>query len=253
MIGCNPNSVRLEEGEELHDLQIHNLFLLQRKNGYMFTSDSVLLANFVKLKKNDSAIELCSGSGVVSVLVAAKNEYKQITSLELQESLFELGKKNFKINNIQNATAHLGRVQNADKMFGAESFDVAFCNPPFFEPKLLTAENKERAVARKEIELSLSELVFSVSKILKFGGSWFLVYQSKRLSEVFEELEKHNLEPKEIQFVQPKKNKESNIFLLRATKGGKKGLKVLPTLVMYDDDGEESQELKEIYQRKKKS
>lgn len=245
-------NVDLAPGEELHDLQINNLYLVQRRSGYMFTSDSVLLANFVKFNKNDFVIELCAGSGVVSILASAKNKYRDLAALELQEGLAELARKNFTLNNIQNASVICDSVQHSVELFGNEVADVVFCNPPYFKQDLLKSINTEKAIARQEICLTLPELVKATSKLLKFGGNFYLVYQTERLPEVIVELKKHNLEPKEIQLIQPKENKESNIFLLKATKGGHPGIVALPTLVMYDKENKETKALQKIYKRKKK-
>ena len=242
----------LYAGEELHDLQIHDLYLIQNKSGYMFTSDSVLLANFVKFKKSDFAIELCAGSGVVSILASSKNKYKDLAALEIQESLASLAKRNFALNNIEKAGVICDSVQNSVELFGAEVADVVFCNPPYFKPDLLSSANTEKAIARQEICLSLPELVEASAKLLKFGGDFYMIYTSERLPEVMVELKRVNLEPKEIQMVQPKKNKESHVFLVRATKGGRPGVKMLPTLIMYDNENKETKELSKIYKRKKK-
>ena len=244
--------IELRKGEEIHDLQIHNLYLIQNKSGYMFTSDSVLLANFVKFKKTDCVIELCAGSGVVSILAASKNKYKDLAALELQESLASLAKRNFALNNIENAGVVCESVQNSVELFGAESADVVFCNPPYFKPDVITASNTEKAIAKQEIYLTLPELALASSKLLKFGGDFYMIYSSERLPEVMTELKRVNLEPKEIQLVQPKKDRESNVFLVRATKGGKPGVRMLPTLIMYDNENHETKELSKIYKRKKK-
>ena len=242
----------LYKGEELHDLQIHNLYLIQNKSGYMFTSDSVLLANFVKFKPSDCVIELCAGSGVVSILAGSKNKYRDLAALELQESLAQLAKRNFALNNIENAGVVCDSVQNSVKLFGNESADVVFCNPPYFKPDGFSSSYSEKTIARQEIYLTLAELVDAASKLLRFGGDYYMIYSSERMPEVMYELKRVNLEPKEIQFVQPKKNRESHVFLVRATKGGKPGVKMLPTLIMYDNENKETKELSKIYKRKKK-
>ena len=244
--------VNLEKDEELHDLQIHDLFLIQRRSGYMFTSDSVLLANFVKFKKTDFVIELCAGSGVVSILASAKNQYRDLAALELQENLANLARKNFSLNHIENAGVICDSVQNSVELFGAETADVVFCNPPYFKQETSSASNTEKAIARQEIYLTLPELVQATSKLLKFGGEFYFIYCTERLPEVITELKKCNLEPKELQLVQPKANRESNVFLMKATKGGRPGLKAIPTLIMYDKNDKESKELQKIYKRKKK-
>lgn len=252
MIGCNKDQVKLNSGESLHDLQIHNLYLLQRDDGYCFTSDSVLLANFVKAKKKDTLIELCAGSGVVSILVCAKNAYKKVTAIELQKALADLCERNFSINNIENTLTICAAAQQAPSILGCECADVVYCNPPFFKAEALTAENEERAIARKEIKLTLKEVAETAAKLLRFGGSFYMVHQTERMAEVFDTLLSHNLQPKEAQLIQPKSDRASNIFLVRAVKGGKTGLTFLPTLIMYDENGNETDELKEIYKRKKK-
>ena len=244
--------ITLNKGEELHDLQIHNLYLIQNRSGYMFTSDSVLLANFVKFKKTDRVIELCAGSGVVSILASSKNSYKDLAAVEIQDSLAQLARRNFSLNNILNAGVVCDSVQNSVELFGAESADVVFCNPPYFKPDTITVSNTEKAIAKQEIKLTLPELMIASSKLLRFGGEFYMVYCSERLPEVMVELKRVNLEPKEIQLVQPKKNKESNVFLVKATKGGKPGVRMIPTLIMYDSENRETKELSKIYKRKRR-
>ena len=252
MIDYNKEEIKLNNGEQLHDLQINNLFLIQRTDGYCFTSDSVLLANFVKSKKTQTLVELCAGSGVVSILVSAKNEYKKIYAIEIQKSLADLCERNFILNKIQNTQTICTSVQESLKYINAESVDIIYCNPPFFKKEMLTSLNLEKAIARKEIYITLEELITTCSKLLKFGGCLYLVYQTERMGELIEALTKNNLQPKELQLVQPKINKNSNIFLIKAVKGGKSGLKALPTLTMYTELNEETEDLKKIYQRKKK-
>ena len=244
--------IELNKGEEIHDLQIHNLYLIQNRSGYMFTSDSVLLANFVKFKKTDCVIELCAGSGVVSILASAKNDYRDLAAVEIQESLAQLAKRNFALNNIKNAGVVCDSVQNSVALFGGESADVVFCNPPYFKPDGFSSSSNEKAIAKQEICLTLPELMVASSKLLRFGGEFYMIYCSERLPEVMLELKKVNLEPKEIQLVQPKKDRESNVFLVRATKGGKPGVRMLPTLVMYDNENRETRELAKIYKRKRR-
>lgn len=243
-------TIALNEGEEIHDLQINDLFLIQNKNGYCFTTESVLLANFIKLKPTQKAVEFCAGNGIISVLVASKNKYKEIIAVEMQPNLANLAERNFSLNKFKNIRVICDKVQNSANFLDAEYADVLYCNPPFFTTNIATAKNQERAMARAEIFLPLEDLIVACARTLKYGGNLYLVHSSERLAEVLTVLKRHNLEPKQLQLIQPKIDKESNSFLVMAKKGGKTGIKCLPTLIMYTKNGEETEQIKKIYQRK---
>ena len=224
----NSTNIQLCDGERIDDLQFEGLMLVQNKNYYCFSSDAILLANFVKAKKTDTIVDLCSGSGVVGILAQAKTGAKKLVMVEKQTQLFEMCQKSIELNNLQEKAQVLNMdVVDAPKVLGQEKFDVVCSNPPYY----LTTQKKLSGndivdIAKFEITLDFDKLCNSAERLLKFGGKFFVVNDSSRIAELLQTLKKYNLEPKTIEFVYPKQNLESNVVLIEAVKFGKQGAKV---------------------------
>lgn len=227
---------KLENGERIEDLQCGGLKIIQNENLYTFTSDSVILANFVDVKKNDLAVEIGAGSGVISILVQAKTNVKHITAFEIQKEMADLCRKNIDLNDLQEKIEIVcDDVKNYQKHIKKASFDVVFCNPPYFKPTNF-AQNKVKQIAKEEGKLSCDDLCKVASEILKDGGNFYVCYAAERAAELFFCLQKYSLAVKEFFFTQNGKGKFT-IVVARATKGGKFGAKVLPILVTNEADG----------------
>ena len=221
--------IELLEGERIDDLQYNNLMLVQNKNYYCFSSDAILLCNFVKAKKTDTIVDLCSGSGVVGILAQAKTGAKKLVMIEKQKELFEMCQKSIVLNGLENKAEVINLdVVDAPKVLGFEKYDVVCSNPPYCltNQKKLSG-NEIVDIAKFEIKLDFDKLCKSAERLLKFGGKFFLVNDSSRIAELLQTLKKYNLEPKVIQFVHPKKDEASNVVLVEAVKYGKSGAKVL--------------------------
>lgn len=218
--------VKINNNESLEDLQCNGLYILQENDGYRFTSDAVALANFVKVKNNGRVVDLCSGSGVIGILVNAKNNCKDITLVEIQESLADMSKRSIQYNNIENINVVNSKLQGIHKIIGDNVYDVVVCNPPYKKQGSATMlnENKSIAIARHEIEVTLEEIIMESSKLLKFGGDMYLVNKEERLTDMLVLSRKYNIEPKEIKILASTKG--ANIIMLRCKKGGKSGIKI---------------------------
>ena len=210
-------------------LENGKIVVFQDDKLYTFTSDSILLSKFAKLKNGDEVADFCAGSGIVGLNLYALNGalIKSLTFFELQKPLFSLLQKSIEKNDLKNVcTAVNCRLQDIDKCFN-EKFSLIVCNPPYMKVSAgETNSDKEKAICTSEIELVLAELCKAFSKHLKFGGRVCLVHRADRLAEVIYELKKNNIEPKRLQMVSAG-NKEPYLFLLEGVKGGKSGLKVL--------------------------
>ena len=230
--------IKLDSGEKVEDLQFEGLKIVQNKDLYTFTSDSVILANFVKLKRSETALEIGSGSGVISILLSKKQNCKHIFGIELQKELFEMSNKSLALNDLSEKITFVNdNVQNYKKYFGDGSFDVVFSNPPYKrEGSAKDNKNLSRAIARHEKNLPLDVLAKIVAKLLKFGGRFYIVYDADRSSEVIFELMKNKLEPKRMFFTENGKGK-TILVVIEAVKGGKHGVEVLPAIVTNDKDG----------------
>lgn len=239
----------LKNGETLDDLEYDNLKIIQSKFGYKFSTDSVLLANFGKAKQNDVYVDLCSGSSVIAMLFLCKNKIKKGYAVEIQERLADMAERSIKYNNLQDRLSVLNEdLENVYKTLGYESVDVITVNPPYNEIGE-TSDNDEIAIATHEIKTNLSKIAEASAKLLKYGGKIFMVHRSDRLASIMFELKKNKLEPKVLRIVYPKKSKAPNLVLIEAKKGAKAGIVIKEPLILNNEDGSETDELKEIYGR----
>ena len=224
----------LRENERLDDLQLNNLFIIQNSQEYCFTSDAVLLANFVKANAKDVVVDLCSGSGIVGILVSQKTTAQKVILVEMQDHFVDMMERTIKLNNLQNKISVLHtKVQYILEFIERESVSVVCCNPPYLRTKgHKITDKKSVAMCKYETELPLKDLLQKASQILKYGGKFFCVHQSERISEILLEMQKVNLQPKVIQFVHPKSKLNSNIVLIQATKCGNMGTIVKPPKIL---------------------
>ncbi len=240
----------LKDNERLDDLQLDGLEIIQNKNGYKFSTDSVLLANFAKAKSNDICVDLCSGSGVVAILFSWKNKIKKCYSVEIQPQLADMAERSVLHNKLDDRIEVLNiDLALSTKMLGFESVDVVTVNPPYNKVGE-TSETDEIAIATHELKTNLSTIIKTTAGILKYGGKLFMVHKADRLADILFECRLAKLEPKTLRIVYPKADKEPNLVLVEATKGGKSGLKILKPLILNNADGTETDELKKIYNRK---
>ena len=240
--------MELKKDERLDDLNLEGLKIIQKVGGYGFTSDSVLLANFVQTKHSDTCLEIGAGSGIISVLVNYKEKPKHIYAFEIQEDQAELAKRNFDLCQMPNIKTICDRVQNWQRYFENGQIDVVFSNPPYFKyDENVCGQNIQKVISRFDKELSLNDFFECSSKMLKFGGKLYFVQDSSRMDECFEVMKKFNLTPKRMYFVHPNQNKNSSVFLCEAVKGGKSDLKILPPLFANNLDGDYVQTIQKLY------
>ncbi|KXS48497.1 tRNA1(Val) (adenine(37)-N6)-methyltransferase [Halanaerobium congolense] len=239
--------------EEIHYLIKDKLEIIQDDRFFKFGTDSVLLANFVELRTGDKVIDLGTGSGVIPLLLAYKNRDVEVTGVEIQPEAADLAERNVKFNNLEGKI----KIINADlcslkPQLEAGSFDIVVSNPPYLPVESGKMKvNDFVAIARHEIHADLEDVVGEAARLLKYGGHFFLVHRTERLTEVIEVLAKYNCQAKELRLVQARRDKEADIFLLKAKKGANPGLRVKPVLIIYQDDSREyTAELKEIYGQK---
>lgn len=249
--------VELNENERLDELGINNLKIIQNKEYFCFGTDSVLLANFVKSENSNNVIlDLCSGSGVIPIILSAKKKYKKIFGVELQKEMYELFEKNITFNELNERIVSL----NSDikdiksikefilKNTSSEKIDIIVCNPPYktlgtgFETK-----HDVKTIAKCEVMCNLEDIMNTSSKLLGKKGRLYLVHKPERLSDLIVLGRKYNLEAKEIRFVYPKVNKRASIVLISYIKDGGNETKILEPLIEYNDDMSYTKEFYDIY------
>lgn len=226
----------LEKNERIEDLQCGGLKIIQNSDLYCFTSDSVVLANFIKLRKNEKVLEIGAGSGVISILLSKKTQCENFVLIELQNEMANLCDKNITLNNLEEKlTLICDDVKNYKNYFKDSSFDVVFSNPPYMKGGELN-ENTVRSIARHENNLPLKNLIEISAKLLKNGGSFYIIYCADRTAELIHQLSNCKLEPKEMFFTENGKGKVSRV-VVKAVKNGRPGVKVYPYLTTNDKDG----------------
>ena len=219
--------MELEKGERLEDLG-DNLKIIQNKALYTFTSDSVVLANFLKIKPKENAVEIGGGSGVISILATAKNKFKKIKIFEIQEKLQKNCEKNIKINNLSEKLELIcDDIKNYRKYLEVGSQDVVFSNPPYFPVD--DSLESVRKNARQEVFLNLKDLIKISSEMLKFGGRFYLIYPASRLCELVYECEKNDIKIKKMFFTE-NCHGVVNLVVIEGRKNGSDGVQILPNV-----------------------
>ena len=212
--------------KRLDDLQYKGLMIYQDSESYCFTSDAVHLANFVKAPKNAKVIDLCSGSGVIGILVFAKNNIDSVKMVEIQTHLAELSKESVFYNNLQEHIEVINKpLQNISNEIGREKYEFVVCNPPYKEVgEYLKNIKEDIAIARHELKVTLEEIISEASKLLKFGGKFYTICKEERLCDMITLSRKYNMEPKELKIITSTKG--ANVVMMQSSKGGKSGLKI---------------------------
>ena len=221
--------------------------VLQDDDGYLFSADSVLLANLAKIGKDDTVLDLGSGSGVMSILLSVKKGAKKVVGVEIDSCTADMSRRSVKMNHLDDKIEIVtGDVKDVKALLTAGSFDKAICNPPYFGGDDGLEKASQRAVARKQGDCILNDFVFAASYALKNGGDFFIVYKADRLVELVTTLHQNGLEPKHITYVYPKLSKGVDTVIISAKKGGKLGLQS-STLILMDEEGKYTEKVKELY------
>ncbi|MFD0591084.1 tRNA1(Val) (adenine(37)-N6)-methyltransferase [Paenibacillus sp. GCM10027627] len=235
-----PNeNIRLEAGERIDDLLTSTgLHIIQSREVFSFSLDAVLLSRFASPPKVGRIADLCSGNGVIPILLSAKTK-AQIDAIEIQPRLADMARRSVAMNGLEEQIKVLEqdlRSYSRHELNGA--YDAITVNPPYMP---VTAgehnENEHYAIARHEINCTLEDLAIACSKLLRPGGKLFMVHRPSRLLDITETLRRWKLEPKRIQFVHPHANAEANMVLIEATRDGKPDIRLLPPIMVYNDEG----------------
>lgn len=238
----NPN-------ERIDDLQCNGYRLIQNTACFCFGMDAVLLSSFAMATDKERVLDLCTGNGVVPILMKGKNKGAEFAGLEIQDVSYELAERNVKLNGLeQSMTMYKGDVKEADRICGSSMYNVVTCNPPYMnENHGITNPDSAKAVARHELLCNLDDVVRAASRCLKVKGRFYMVHRPHRLADIFEALRSYKLEPKRMRLVQPYADKGANMVLIEAVKGGRSQLTVEPVLTVYKKDGSYTDELLKEY------
>lgn len=245
--------MNIKENERIDDLQYKGLKIIQNKDGFCFGIDAVLLANFAKnMKKKDLVVDLCTGTGIIAILLSGKTKAKKIIGVEIQKECAEMAQRSIELNSIGDKVEIINEdLKNLKRIINAGSVDTVTVNPPYMKvgSAIVNDENK-MSIARHEICCTLEDVIKESARILKTNGEFYMVHKPERLVDIFCIMRKHKIEPKRIRFVQPSIDKPANIVLIEGVKDGKGFLKFEKTLYVYEN-GEYTDEIYEIYEKEK--
>jgi len=227
--------------EVINDLlNYKDMKIIQRKDGFNFSLDSVLLANFVSLNKNTSkVVDLGTGNAPIPLIMSTRTA-ADIIGVEIQDVSFDLAKRSVAMNQLENRINIMqGDLKTISDEIGFERYDVVTCNPPFFKVKHDSHLNESdyKTIARHEVLATLDDVVNTAKLLLRNGGYFAMVHRPERLADIITAFKQHNIEPKRIQFIHPKPGKEANILLIEGKKDGNAGLKVLTPEYSHNGDG----------------
>lgn len=235
--------------ETLDDLQLNGIHIIQKKEGFRFGVDAVLLANFAKVKKGGTVVDLCTGTGIIPFIIKGKSQCGLIRGLEIQGEFVEMAKRSVVYNKFENQIEFIeADLKNHEILRGIGRVDVVTVNPPYklYNSGILNDKDKN-AIARHEICCTLEDVVAAARILLKDNGKLYMVHRPERLVDIFNLMRQYRIEPKRIKFIHPKPDKAPNIVLIEGQRDGGQFLKVEDPIYIHNEDNSYSKKIEEIY------
>lgn len=239
----------IKQGERVDDLQRNGYRIIQDPERFCFGMDAVLLAGFAGEAKGERLLDIGTGTGILPLLMEARTAIQHLVGLEIQEESADMARRSVKLNALEEKIEIVtGDIKEADRLFEAASFDVITCNPPYMIGQHgLQNADRARTIARHEVCCTFQDIAEMTAGLLKPGGHFYLVHRPFRLAEILVTLSACKLEPKRMQLVYPFIDKEPNMVLIEAVRGGKPRMTVERPLIVYRSPGEYMPEIYDIY------
>ncbi|MBR5359514.1 MAG: tRNA1(Val) (adenine(37)-N6)-methyltransferase [Lachnospiraceae bacterium] len=240
--------VMIKENERIDDLQYKGLKLIQDPELFCFGMDAVLLANFAKAAAGDTVIDLCTGNGVIPILMSGKTNADKLIGVEIQKESAELAERSVKLNGLSEKVKILNEdICRITDFYPKGSVDVVTCNPPYMiEDHGLRNDADAKTIARHEIMCTLKDVVSAASAILKTGGMFYMVHRPFRLTEIMVTLQEYKLEPKRMRLVYPYVDKEPSMVLIEAKRDAKPRITVEKPFIIYESPGVYTEQMREF-------
>lgn len=211
---------------ELNDLYDYGLKIYQNKDYFKFSLDSLLLAEFANIKDNERVLDMCTGNAPIPLIITTKVNNAKIDAVEIQKPIYDLAKKSIKENGLENSIT----IYNIDiKEYRPNvKYDVVICNPPYFKSDEGRLHNDDliKSIARHEIKITLSEVIGCASSFLSEKGRFYMVQRTERFLDTIEYLKERKLGIRKVAFINTKRGKSAEFFLIEASKNKKNDLKV---------------------------
>ena len=238
----------LKPSERLDDLLTHDLRIIQSPEVFSFSMDAVLLARFAGLPVRGRVLDLCTGNGAIPLLLSTRTK-AQIEGVEIQPRLADMAVRSVALNGLADRiTIHEGDIREFHLQAGYGTYDAITVNPPYMPvTRSDLNRNPHYAAARHEIHCTLEDVTAACARLVKSGGKVSMVHRSTRLAEIIAALQRVKLEPKRIRFVHPYASSEANMLLIEAVKDGRPEVRVMPPLIVFNEEKQYVPELLDIY------
>lgn len=242
--------MNLKENEILEDLEYKGFKIIQNKNMYRFNSDSIFLANSVSVKSGSRVLDMGTGSSIIATIIAMKSRASEVIGIDIQNEFIDMATRTAVYNKLEDKLKIVKcDIKDCTKEFANNSFDIITINPPFAKAEVgKVSENEHFNICRREIKVSLEEIISNASKLLKFGGKFYIINKANRFAEVVELLCKYKLTPKIATMIYPKENKNADTFILECKKGAKHYMDI-KKLIVYDNDNNYTKQAREYYDK----
>ena len=240
-------SIELLENEQLDNLELCGLKIIQKKDGFKFGTDAVLLSDFAKDIPSQNTLDLCSGTGIIPFLLYGKSKTRKFTAVEIQEDMAKMAEKSVKLNNLsQNISIVCADLKDSVKILGKRQFDLITCNPPYIRNSIKN-EKDSKTISRHEVLCNLEDIIKASSELVKTTGRIAMVHRPTRIAELLFLMRKYKLEPKRMRFVHKNISSPPILVLVEGLYGAKSDINVQNPLILYDENMNETEELKKIY------
>lgn len=214
------------------------------------STDTFLLGDFAEVRRGERVCDLGAGIGLLGLLLLARQQELHITNIDIDSAACALAEENAAVNGLEDRVAVLrADLRDRTALPKAGSFDLCVANPPYFPPHTGRVAEGSRGVQRAELQCTMDELCAAAAYLLRSGGRLYLIHRAERTAELTDILRRHRLEPKELRFVQKDSRTPPRLVLLGCRRDGGTGLTVRTPLLLQDEHGGESQELRRIYFR----
>ena len=243
-----------EPGERIDDLLTNNLKIIQSREVFSFSMDAVLLARFASIPPQGRIMDLCTGNGVVPLLMSTRTR-AAIEGVEIQERLASMARRSVALNQLEERITIREQDLKEMPLAGEHgSYDAVTVNPPYAQMTGSDIKlNIHQAMARHEIGCTLEDVIRTASQLLRTGGKLAMVHRPHRLVDILSLMRTYGVEPKRVRYVHPRAHMEANMVLVEGLRAGKPELRVLPPLIVYNENNEYVPEIMDIYYGQKES
>ncbi|EJJ6355759.1 tRNA1(Val) (adenine(37)-N6)-methyltransferase [Staphylococcus pseudintermedius] len=238
----------LQPGERLDYLIREDLRIIQNDAVFSFSTDALLLGHFTEVRKGDRILDMCAGNGVIPLLLSDKGN-NVITGVEIQPQLVNMAVRSVQYNHLEDRITMVEMDINAlIQAYSPAQFDLITCNPPYFKANQTNQHQLEaHKIARHEIYCTLDDCLRVSNHLLKEGGRVVMVHRAERMLDLFESMRHYRIEPKRLHMIFSKPGKAAQTIVVEGRKGGRQGLDIAPPFYIYDEQGDYTPEMKEIY------